>query len=203
MGNAVAIHNIQHVVIDNLQFMMGMDYSNGDRFFKQDTLIHRFRKFATNNKCHVTVVIHPRKVSAFGVGKERDVWRLPRRQEEEEELSISSIFGSAKASQESDNILIIQSKKLTAANGLNIKYLQVESFACWRKELLYAGVASRLGRIDSTGNWDDFRFVLIRIVYRSRDCRRCRKNQRSNRIRTMMMMMMMGIETNPFLCNSR
>jgi RecA-family ATPase len=63
MGNAVAIHNIQHVIIDNLQFMMGMDYSNGDRFFKQDTLIHRFRKFATNNKCHVTIVIHPRKVS--------------------------------------------------------------------------------------------------------------------------------------------
>jgi len=62
MGNAVAIHNIQHVIIDNLQFMMGMDYSNGDRFFKQDTLIHRFRKFATNNKCHVTIVIHPRKV---------------------------------------------------------------------------------------------------------------------------------------------
>ncbi|CAF4144675.1 unnamed protein product, partial [Adineta steineri] len=43
------------------KFMMGMDYSNGDRFFKQDTLIHRFRKFATNNKCHVTIVIHPRK----------------------------------------------------------------------------------------------------------------------------------------------
>jgi twinkle protein len=63
MGNAVAIHNIQHVIIDNLQFMMGMDYSNGDRFFKQDTLIHRFRKFATNNKCHVTIVIHPRKVT--------------------------------------------------------------------------------------------------------------------------------------------
>ena len=63
MGNAVAIHNIQHVIIDNLQFMMGMDYSNSDRFFKQDTLIHRFRKFATNNKCHVTVVIHPRKMS--------------------------------------------------------------------------------------------------------------------------------------------
>ena len=62
MSNAVAIHNIQHVVIDNLQFMMGMDYDNGDRFFKQDTLIHRFRKFATNNRCHVTVVIHPRKV---------------------------------------------------------------------------------------------------------------------------------------------
>ncbi|CAF3530129.1 unnamed protein product [Adineta steineri] len=107
MGNAVAIHNIQHVVIDNLQFMMGMDYSNGDRFFKQDTLIHRFRKFATNNKCHVTIVIHPRK------------------EEDEGDLSVSSIFGSAKASQESDNILIIQQKKLANTAGGNIKYLQV------------------------------------------------------------------------------
>ncbi|CAF1480837.1 unnamed protein product [Rotaria sp. Silwood1] len=106
MGNAVAIHNIQHVIIDNLQFMMGMDYSNNDRFFKQDTLIHRFRKFATNNKCHVTIVIHPRK-------------------EEDDGLSISSIFGSAKASQESDNILIIQQRKLSTVNGGNIKYLQV------------------------------------------------------------------------------
>ncbi|CAF1196675.1 unnamed protein product [Rotaria sordida] len=106
MGNAVAIHNIQHVIIDNLQFMMGMDYSNNDRFFKQDTLIHRFRKFATNNKCHVTIVIHPRK-------------------EEDDGLTISSIFGSAKASQESDNILIIQQRKLGTANGGNIKYLQV------------------------------------------------------------------------------
>ncbi|CAF3376029.1 unnamed protein product [Rotaria socialis] len=106
MGNAVAIHNIKHVVIDNLQFMMGMDYSNGDRFFKQDTLIHRFRTFATNNKCHVTIVIHPRK-------------------EEDEGLTVSSIFGSAKVSQESDNILIIQQKKISTANGGNIKYLQV------------------------------------------------------------------------------
>ena len=43
-----------------------------------------------------------------------------------EELTTASIFGSAKASQESDNILIIQQRKLTAANGANIKYLQVE-----------------------------------------------------------------------------
>jgi len=95
---------LQHIIIDNLQFMIGMDYSNNDRFFKQDTLIHRFRKFATNNKCHVIIVIHPRK------------------EEDEEELSISSIFGSAKASQESDNILIIQQKKLSTTS---IKYLQV------------------------------------------------------------------------------
>jgi twinkle protein len=44
------------------------------------------------------------------------------KEEDEEELSISSIFGSAKAAQESDNILIIQQRKLA---NTNIKYLQV------------------------------------------------------------------------------
>ncbi|CAF0886846.1 unnamed protein product [Didymodactylos carnosus] len=73
MANAVTIHNIEHVVIDNLQFML---------------------------------VIHPRKEA------------------EEEELAISSIFGTAKASQESDNILIIQNRKLPNATGY-MKYLQV------------------------------------------------------------------------------
>lgn len=52
----------------------------------------------------MTLVIHPRK--------ERD-----------DELTTSSIFGSAKASQEADNVLIIQDKRLTNIRGK--KYLQV------------------------------------------------------------------------------
>ena len=44
---------------------------------------------------------------------------------DEEELSVSSIFGSAKASQESDNLLIIQQKKLATATSGSVKYLQV------------------------------------------------------------------------------
>jgi len=52
----------------------------------------------------VTLVIHPRK-------------------EREEELTTLSIFGSAKASQEADNVLIIQDKRLTSLRGK--KYLQV------------------------------------------------------------------------------
>lgn len=50
-----------------------------------------------------------------------------------EELTVSSIFGSAKASQESDNILIIQQRKLTATNGVPVKYLQVINLKSWRK----------------------------------------------------------------------
>ena len=68
-------------------------------------MISAFRSFATKYNCHVTLVIHPRK--------ERN----------DEELSVSSIFGSAKASQEADNVLIIQDKRLTSIRGK--KYLQV------------------------------------------------------------------------------
>lgn len=76
-----------------------------DRFSKQDKVIAAFRTFATQCNCHVTLIIHPRK--------ERDT----------DELSISSIFGSAKASQEADNILIIQKKTLPTLHTR--KYIQV------------------------------------------------------------------------------
>lgn len=40
-----------------------------------------------------------------------------------EDLTTSSIFGGAKATQEADNVLIIQDKRLTAIRGK--KYLQI------------------------------------------------------------------------------
>lgn len=87
--------------------MMGTseDTRNIDRFWKQDLIIANFRSFATRKNCHVTLVIHPRK--------EKDA----------EDLTMSSIFGGAKASQEADNILIIQDKRLSSMKGK--KYLQV------------------------------------------------------------------------------
>lgn len=104
--HATYIHDIAHVIIDNLQFMMGTeDQKHMDRFWKQDLIIACFREFATRKNCHVTLVIHPRK--------ERDT----------EDLTSNSIFGGAKASQEADNILIIQDKRLSAVRGK--KYLQV------------------------------------------------------------------------------
>ncbi|GAB0096200.1 twinkle protein, mitochondrial [Sergentomyia squamirostris] len=105
--HAQYVHDIQHVIIDNVQFMMGTaeEGRNVDRFWRQDAIIAAFRTFATRKNCHVTLVIHPRK--------ERDA----------EDLTTSSIFGSAKASQEADNVLIIQDKRLTSLRGK--KYLQV------------------------------------------------------------------------------
>ncbi|XP_046824323.1 mitochondrial DNA helicase isoform X1 [Vespa crabro] len=105
--HATYVHDISHVIIDNMQFMMGIsdESKHIDRFWRQDKIISAFRIFATKYNCHVTLVIHPRK--------ERN----------DEELTTSSIFGSAKASQEADNVLIIQDKRLTSIKGK--KYLQV------------------------------------------------------------------------------
>ncbi|EAT34536.1 AAEL013237-PA [Aedes aegypti] len=105
--HAQYVNDIHHVIIDNLQFMMGVseDTKHLDRYWKQDAIIAAFRTFATRKNCHVTLVIHPRK--------ERDA----------DDLTTSSIFGGAKASQEADNVLIIQDKRLTSVRGK--KYLQV------------------------------------------------------------------------------
>lgn len=105
---ATYIHDIRHLVIDNLQFMLGLstsDEKHMDRFYKQDRVVAAFRTFATFHDCHVTLIIHPRK------------------EKDSDDLSISSLFGTAKASQEADNIMIIQKKMLET---LRIKkYLQV------------------------------------------------------------------------------
>lgn len=63
--HAQYVHDIQHVIIDNVQFMMGTtdEPKHVDRFWRQDAIIGAFRTFATKKNCHVTLVIHPRKVS--------------------------------------------------------------------------------------------------------------------------------------------
>lgn len=51
------------------------------RFAVQDHIIGAFRKFATSSSCHVTLIIHPRK------------------EEDDRELQMASIFGSAKVTE--------------------------------------------------------------------------------------------------------
>ena len=67
MTQGVYIHDIQHVVIDNLQFMMGMDYNELNRWIRQDHIVSAFRQFATDKNCHVTLIMHPRKVGCITV----------------------------------------------------------------------------------------------------------------------------------------
>lgn len=59
------MHDISHVVVDNVQFMLGLgeERDGGDRYTRQDAVIAAFRTFATSRHCHVTLVMHPRKVS--------------------------------------------------------------------------------------------------------------------------------------------
>ncbi|XP_076170859.1 mitochondrial DNA helicase isoform X2 [Ptiloglossa arizonensis] len=105
--HATYVYDIAHVIIDNVQFMMGTsnDTKFMDRFWKQDDIISKFRNFATEQNCHVTAIIHPRKERI------------------EEGLTTASIFGGAKASQEADNVLIIQDNRLSSGRGK--KFLQV------------------------------------------------------------------------------
>lgn len=94
MEYASYVHDVQHIILDNLQFMISRNGSGSrnsfDKFDYQDMAIEKFRKFATERNVHVTVVVHPRKEDEFS------------------KLGISSIFGSAKATQEADSVLILQ-----------------------------------------------------------------------------------------------
>lgn len=62
----------------------------------QDLALDKFRKFATDHNVHITLVIHPRK------------------EDEGHKLTTSSIFGSAKATQEADLVVILQVGSQTA-----------------------------------------------------------------------------------------
>jgi twinkle protein len=91
------------LVLDNLQFMISRESSGSgkfDKFDAQDIAIEKFRKFATDRNVHVTLVVHPRK------------------EDDSSRLSISSIYGSAKATQEADTVIILQ-------NENSKKYLDV------------------------------------------------------------------------------
>lgn len=93
MEYSVYVHDVQHIILDNMQFMMSRNtrgFSNFDKFDMQDIAIEKFRRFATEHNVHVTLVVHPRK------------------ENEGDRLGMSSFYGSAKATQESDNVLILQ-----------------------------------------------------------------------------------------------
>lgn len=95
MEYAVYVHDVEHIIIDNLQFMTPATSSarGYERFEILDAAISRLRKFATSHNVHVSLIIHPRK------------------EDEGHALSTSSVFGSAKATQEADNVIMVQQGK--------------------------------------------------------------------------------------------
>ncbi|MDP2436558.1 MAG: bifunctional DNA primase/helicase, partial [archaeon] len=92
MEYALYVHDVRHVVLDNLQFMAGGRAVGADKFQVLDYAIEQFRCFATHKNVHISLVIHPRK------------------QAEHVQLHMSDVFGTAKAIQEADNVIILQSR---------------------------------------------------------------------------------------------
>ena len=90
---AIYAFDIGHIIIDNLQFLMGNQGKGIERFDIQDQLISKMRTLASERDVHITLVIHPKKVD-----------------EDHADLSVSSVFGSAKATQEADNLFILQNR---------------------------------------------------------------------------------------------
>lgn len=89
---AIYAYDIGHIVIDNLQFMLSGQGRGFERLELQDLMISKLRKLATDRNVHVTLVIHPRKSDDSG------------------DLNIHDIFGTAKSTQEADNVMIIQNR---------------------------------------------------------------------------------------------
>jgi twinkle protein len=100
MDYAVYVNDVEHIVLDNLQFMLGVGAGRGfERFDQQERALDLFRQFATSKNVHITLVVHPRKEA------------------ENVNLGISSVFGTAKATQEADNVIIVQATSEVGAGG--------------------------------------------------------------------------------------
>ncbi|CAO3631634.1 unnamed protein product [Cunninghamella echinulata] len=101
---AVEKYKVQHIILDNLQFMLSQQgNSTKDRWELQDRAIHELRNFATGMDVHISLVVHPRKDPG-------------------ERIDINSVFGSAKVTQEADNVIIVQKE---GYNGSK-RYLDIQ-----------------------------------------------------------------------------
>ena len=89
---SIYAYDVAHIILDNLQFMLSGQGRGFERFEIQDDLIAKLRKIATERNVHITLVIHPKKT------------------EDNQDLHVSSIFGTSKSTQEADNIIIIQNR---------------------------------------------------------------------------------------------
>ncbi|SAM09241.1 hypothetical protein [Absidia glauca] len=100
---AVDRYGVQHIILDNLQFMLSQQGSSSvDKWELQDRAIHELRSFATIQNVHISLVVHPRKDPG-------------------DQMDINSIFGSAKITQEADNVMILQKEGLRGMQYIDIK----------------------------------------------------------------------------------
>lgn len=90
------VHDCGHYLLDNLQFMtygQGRRGGRSDRFEVMDDALSRLRTFCSKANAHVSLVVHPRK------------------ENDNEMIQLASVFGSAKATQEADNVIVLQRAK--------------------------------------------------------------------------------------------
>ena len=59
MDFATYAYDIEHIIVDNLQFMLSGQALGMNKFDLQDQVISKFRNFATDKNVHLTLVIHP------------------------------------------------------------------------------------------------------------------------------------------------
>jgi twinkle protein len=95
MEYAHYVHDCSHVLLDNLQFMTSGQGRGFDRFEVMDSAVDKLRRFSTFNNVHVSLVVHPRK------------------ENDDQSIQTASVFGTGKATQEADNLVVLQ----RTANG--------------------------------------------------------------------------------------
>lgn len=79
------------IILDNLQFMLsGQSSSPLDKWDLMETAISAIRSFCNAYRVHVILVVHPRK------------------EMDDTPLGLASVSGTAKATQEADNVIILQ-----------------------------------------------------------------------------------------------
>jgi len=81
------------VILDTLQFILSEQAEGFKKFELQDSLMARLREISIKFNVHIAIVIHPRKT------------------EDGEDIGIHSIYGTSKATQEADNIWLIQNRE--------------------------------------------------------------------------------------------
>lgn len=104
LEHAIFTYDIQVICIDNLQFMLSNQGEGYMKFDLQDRVISGLRRLATDLDVHVFLIIHPKKV------------------EDDNNLQVSSIFGSAKSTQEADSVMILQKHE----DMPNVRTIQVK-----------------------------------------------------------------------------
>lgn len=106
----VKVNGVKIIVIDNLQFMLSVQAKGANKFDLQDEAIHKLRIFVNQFRVHLFLISHPKK---WGHG---------------EALDMSAIFGTAKLTQDSDNVILMQ----PGSNGE--QYIEVQKNRwCGRK----------------------------------------------------------------------